>query len=79
MFEWNEQIVFGSARGMRGGNWYGVTSALAAPYANFLNPTVESVGVGFRVALVPEPGTGLLVMSGVLGMALRRRRTAKAL
>jgi hypothetical protein len=31
---------------------------------------------GIAFAPVPEPGTGLLVMSGVLGMAARRRRRA---
>ena len=28
---------------------------------------------GFRVALVPEPGTGLLVIAGLIGLAFRRR------
>ncbi len=83
--EWNEQIVDGGAfRVTRGGSWaHGVASLNASvPLAE--DPALEDffeVGfVGFRVAsLVPEPGTGLLVMSGVLGLALRRNRTAKAL
>jgi uncharacterized membrane protein len=28
------------------------------------------------IAVIPEPGTGLLVMAGVLGLAISRRRTA---
>jgi formylglycine-generating enzyme required for sulfatase activity len=80
VFEWNEQIVSGSFRGVRGGYWVGGASGLAASNPFNGGPTGENGGIGFRVAsLVPEPGTGLLVMSGVLGMALRRRRTAKAL
>ncbi len=80
VFEWNEQIVSGSFRGIRGANWNDNASNLAALYPNFGSTTVENSVLGFRVAsLVPEPGTGLLVMSGVLGMALRRKRTTKAL
>ncbi len=33
-------------------------------------------GVGFGVAQVPEPGTGLLVTTGALGLAASRRRRA---
>jgi hypothetical protein len=31
---------------------------------------------GFRVAMVPEPGTGLLLLVGMLGLAGRRGRRA---
>ncbi len=80
VWEWNEQIVSGSFRGIRGGGWGGGAGYLAASFPNFGGATFEGSTVGFRVAsLVPEPGTGLLVMTGVLGMALRQRRTAKAL
>jgi hypothetical protein len=34
-----------------------------------------SYPVGIAVVAVPEPGTGLLVMAGVLGLAVARRRT----
>ena len=81
VWEWNERIVDGSLRGARGGSWNSPALGLAASDPNPVYfPTIESGAGGFRVAsLVPEPGTGLLVMTGVLGMALRRRRTAKAL
>jgi hypothetical protein len=63
---------------VRGGD--GGAGYLAASVPSDADPTLEFCCVGFRVAsLVPEPGTGLLVMTGVLGMALRRKRTAKAL
>jgi hypothetical protein len=39
----------------------------------------EIADTGFRVAMVPEPGTGLLVTAGLLGLAARRRRPAKVL
>ena len=38
-------------------------------------PAVGFSYVGFRVAtVIPEPSTGLLVMTGVLGLAVRRGR-----
>lgn len=81
VWEWNEQIAAGSGRGVRGGSWDNGARYLAASIPDFpYGAAFEYGSVGFRVAsLVPEPGTGALVMSGALGMALRRRRTAKAL
>jgi formylglycine-generating enzyme required for sulfatase activity len=79
VWEWNEQIVSGSYRGIRGGSWLNDGSALAASYPLIDNPAGEIFNVGFRVASIPEPGTGLLVMTGLLGLAARRRRSAKAL
>jgi formylglycine-generating enzyme required for sulfatase activity len=79
--EWNEQsISSGSYRGVRGGNRIGTAFLLSVSAKNGFDPTTEAFYTGFRVAnLVPEPGTGLLVMTGVLGLGLRQRRTAKAL
>jgi formylglycine-generating enzyme required for sulfatase activity len=78
--ELNEEIVGGSTRGKRGGSWDFSVFELAASSPSNIHPAAEYYNTGFRVAsLVPEPGTGLLVMSGVLGLALRQRRTAKAL
>jgi hypothetical protein len=80
VWEWNEQIGSGSNRGIRGGSWGSGASVLAASGRGNGDPTNENDGFGFRVAsLVPEPGTGLLVMGDLLGLAARRRRPAKAL
>jgi formylglycine-generating enzyme required for sulfatase activity len=78
VWEWNEQIVSGSNRGLRGGSWNDVASYLAASNPNsYGGPTNEGGNVGFRVAsLVPEPGPGLLGMTAVLGLAASRRRRA---
>jgi formylglycine-generating enzyme required for sulfatase activity len=79
VWEWNEQIVGGLGRGIRGGGWDFVAGFLAASYRGGVDPSGEGDDVGFRVAsLVPEPGTGLLVMTGILGLAARRRCPAKA-
>jgi formylglycine-generating enzyme required for sulfatase activity len=75
--QWNEQIVPGSYRGIRGGSWEGDNRLLAASFPSGAAPAGLNLDVGFRVAsLVPEPTTGLLVMAGVLGLAVARRRRA---
>jgi formylglycine-generating enzyme required for sulfatase activity len=81
VFEWNEQIADPSYRGVRGGNWFSGASGLAASGPVFFtDPEEEADGIGFRVASpIPEPGTGLLVMAGLAGIAVRRRRPAQAL
>jgi formylglycine-generating enzyme required for sulfatase activity len=77
VFQWDEQIVdggpgLGLERNIRGGFWEGPVPSKFILYADV--PTDESPSIGFRVAsLVPEPGTGLLVMAGVLGLAVARR------
>jgi formylglycine-generating enzyme required for sulfatase activity len=74
VLQWNEQFV-GSGRGTRGGSWNYYGFYLAASYATAVTPTLEHGDIGFRVAsLVPEPGTGLLVMTGLLGLAAQRKR-----
>jgi formylglycine-generating enzyme required for sulfatase activity len=80
VWEWNEQIVSGSIRGIRGGSWVVGASNLAASDPSSNGAANELSVVGFRVAsLVPEPGPGLLGMTAVLSLALRRKCTAKAL
>ena len=66
-WEWNEQILFsGSYRGLRGGNFFYGASLTASSSPSY---------TGFRVAtFLPEPGTSLLVMTGLLGLAARRKR-----
>jgi formylglycine-generating enzyme required for sulfatase activity len=80
VWEWNEQIVSGSYRGIRGGSWYYGAGYLAASFPNNDDPTNEYDNVGFRVASpVPEPGPGWLGMTAALSLAAWRKCTAKAL
>jgi formylglycine-generating enzyme required for sulfatase activity len=74
--EWNEAIIgtYGVYRGARGGSIRGGVWELAAADRGYGVPTVELDFIGFRVAMIPEPGTGLLLMLGLLGLARRRRR-----
>ncbi|CAG0966568.1 hypothetical protein MYXO_01062 [Myxococcaceae bacterium] len=75
--EWNEQVVSGPYRGHRGGSWSfggGGAAALSAAVPGRYSPSVEGDFLGFRVAMIPEPSTGLLVAAGVATLAARRRR-----
>ncbi|MEB2343431.1 MAG: SUMF1/EgtB/PvdO family nonheme iron enzyme [Deltaproteobacteria bacterium] len=80
VWEWNEQIVSGSDRGIRGGGWSVDAGNLAASSPNHASPPLGSGSLGFRVAsLVPEPGTSLLVMIGLAGLAARQERRKRTL
>jgi formylglycine-generating enzyme required for sulfatase activity len=74
--EWNagkKSGLVGSGRGTRAGAWYTGTAEYAATvYVEV--PTLEASYEGFRVASIPEPSTGLLVLTGLGGLALRHRR-----
>jgi formylglycine-generating enzyme required for sulfatase activity len=77
VWEWNEESFSGgSNRGLRGGSWSTSAFGLAASYRN---PAIgwvtrEEGQVGFRVAMIPEPGTGLLFAAGLVGLAAAGRR-----
>ena len=76
VWEWNETIissVYGSMRGLRGGGTAIPPDELAASFRQLFNPQDATRDTGFRVASIPEPGTGLLLMTGLLGLAIRRR------
>jgi formylglycine-generating enzyme required for sulfatase activity len=77
VFEWTEGQSSGN-RVLRGGSFLSPSAQLAAASQSAGNPGDAFKEVGFRVAtsVIPEPGTGLLVMVGVLGLAGWRRRRA---
>jgi hypothetical protein len=62
-------------RELRGGSWFdGFSDDMAASEPiGTVAPSNESNSFGFRVASVPEPSCGLLVLLG-LSAVLRRRR-----
>jgi formylglycine-generating enzyme required for sulfatase activity len=74
VWEWNEQIVGDWFRGVRGGSWASDANSLEASRREAESPALDYDDIGFRVAMIPEPGTGLLVMTGLLGLAVSRRR-----
>jgi len=72
--EWNDAVISGSTRGLRGGSWNGSESGQRASSRGFSIPTVESFLAGFRVASVPEPTSLVLTMLASGVMLLRRKR-----
>jgi formylglycine-generating enzyme required for sulfatase activity len=74
VWEWHEQIKFGSGRGLRGGAWNNHAGDLAAGVSFLANSAGRGADIGFRVASIPEPSTALLVLTGLGGLALRHRR-----
>ena len=75
VWEWNEAIIDGSSRGVRGGTLLLLNpGGFAASARDERGPTDEDSLRGFRVASLPEPGSGLLLMMGMLGLGVWRRR-----
>jgi formylglycine-generating enzyme len=77
VFEWNEGILPSSWRRVRGGGWGNDSFSLSWRDSYLLNPATTEYGyLGFRVALVPEPGSLALLLAaavGLLACAWRRR------
>ena len=77
VWEWNEAII-GSNRGNRGGSFTDSPFYLSTTPRFSRRPTEENAVAGFRLVMIPapEPGTGLLVVAGLLGLGVRRRVSA---
>jgi sulfatase modifying factor 1 len=73
-WEWNDAVISGSSRGLRGGSLSNDEFYLRASYRDNSGPMDESDLVGFRVASVPEPTSMVLSMLAGGMMLIRRRR-----
>jgi len=74
VWEWNETVIDGTSRVLRGSCWRCDSDYLRASSRISADPSSEYSGVGFRVASVPEPGSITLLVSGLLGLLILRRR-----
>jgi sulfatase modifying factor 1 len=77
-WEWNEAKLQ-DLRGIRGGSVAEPTylpDYLAASVRTNEYALGEGITVGFRIAMIPEPSTGLLVIAGLVGLASWRRQSA---
>ncbi|MEI8036880.1 MAG: SUMF1/EgtB/PvdO family nonheme iron enzyme [Verrucomicrobiota bacterium] len=74
VWEWNDAVISGAYRGLRGGSWYVNGGTLQSSNRDYGTPTESDGYVGFRVASVPEPTSSVLgiLASGLL--MIRRRR-----
>jgi len=74
VWEWNEATL-GSFRGQRGGSFINGTPDLEASLRSGSDPSREFETVGIRVASpIPEPGTAVLLMAGLVGLSGCGRR-----
>lgn len=74
VYEWNETLINGSSRGLRGGTWSSGASSLLASFRPALSPDDENGGIGFRVATVPEPSSFVLAALGLIRLFFGTRR-----
>jgi formylglycine-generating enzyme len=77
--EWTDTATIGndSCHDVRGGSYNYIADWLRS--SNYMSFDVAAYGneVGFRVALVPEPGSLILLASGAAAVLIRRRRAKK--
>lgn len=74
VWEWNETLIVGSSRGLRGGSFSNVEGVLRSSGRSFLNPTNDlNPFSGFRLAS-PVPGPGSVALLGLGGLLAARRR-----
>ncbi len=78
VWQWNDAILSGSERGLRGGSWH--NGSMMSNLSRLASPDFERSDGGFRVASVPEPSTaGLVLLVGAGWMVWKRRKVPPAL
>jgi formylglycine-generating enzyme required for sulfatase activity len=73
-YEWNAALTAGSYRGLRGGSWSDIWSSQLSLVPGGSQPSFTNDSIGFRVAIVPEPGTAVLAGLSALLMWTQRAR-----
>jgi formylglycine-generating enzyme required for sulfatase activity len=75
VMEWNETLIDSLDRGVRGGAFGSMTFGydLSSHARSGTPATTTQLNLGFRVAMIPEPSTGLLASLGGLALLVCRR------
>jgi len=72
--EWNETLI-GSLRGFRGGSWgVAFSNGLRADFRGMEPASFEDNDRGFRVAMVPEPASAGLLLTGAIWLVFSRMK-----
>jgi len=75
VFQWNEAIISGSFRGLRGGSRSPFSAYLASDDRSIGYPAVDGgIEYGFRGASVPEPPSIALLLAGAAAFGIWRLR-----
>jgi formylglycine-generating enzyme required for sulfatase activity len=75
VWEWNEAILYGSYRGLRGSSFSDIGDYLKASNRDAYDyPTAGTDTYGFRVSQVPEPASAALAALAGAVVLMRRRR-----
>jgi len=76
VWEWNEALLYGTARGLRQGSFGSYDYNLQASLRGSAGPAGEDYSVGFRVSeVVPEPSSLMILAGGLVSLlGLKRRR-----
>ena len=74
LWEWND-VVHGTTRGRRGGPYNLFAGDVSSGRRQFATPGAESVDLGFRVAVIPEPSGLVLTLLIGAGFVCHRRRS----
>jgi len=75
VFQWDEALISGSLRGLRGGSYdFNESYQLSSTRSIILDPTFFGVNDGFRVAMIPEPSTLILAAYGFAALTIWRLR-----
>jgi formylglycine-generating enzyme required for sulfatase activity len=78
LYEWNEALISGTFRGLRGGSWDQGSASLASSTRAGSMPSLDGDNYGFRLVTVPEPTSIALMSLGMVaigGLMWRRRKS----